>query len=555
MAMASRWDGVVLGSARMLFEAGTAIGRDDGELLDWFLATRSEAAFAAVVARHGAMVLRVCRGAARDEQDAQDAFQATFLVLARRAGSIRRRESLASWLYGVARKIAVRARADAIRRRWKERQVVSGATAEAPPDPPSADHTALYEEIDRLPGTYREPIILCYLDGMTYEAAARHLDCPLGTLSIRLKRARERLRLSLTRRGVAIPAGLLGVGLAPSLAPAAVPSALATLAVRSALISVGSKAMVVGTVPTPVASMAGRMTMMMRFKTFAVGLLVCGGAVVAATGSLALKPTMAARTPPPEPAPAQEPRSWVRAFPGGTTVELVGISTHPSNAGSWCAPEGAPLLTPPYDRATYRATTTQERQIYEVAFRVLNQPGRDEDLQLQTLPPSSSSSSSAGLDSRGLSIPGILTQNFDFSKDQQSCLIRFGLAAGVWKTEAASGGRDMMGLGKKEGSVIFGTALEVEGKTHITVGMADSADQLRVVAVDLKGTEHGPGPGQSVRVKVEDFSQIEQIYNLPLAEIREFRLQSRPYEWMTFDGVSLKPRGEAGAPAQKKGAD
>jgi len=554
--MTSGRDGVELGAVRTLFGSGTSLGMDDDQLLERFLGKpgdAAETAFETLVDRHGPMVLGVCRGTLLDPQDAQDAFQATFLVLARKAGSIRRRGSLASWLYGVARKIASRAKADAARRRARERETALPVIVHPVPGREPEDFAALYEEIDRLPGTYRDPIILCYLDGMTYEAAAVHLDCPLGTLSVRLKRARERLRSRLTRRGVAVPAGLLAASLTPSVASAAVPVALARLAVRSASISMGSKAMVAGVVPASVALMTGRMTMMMRLKTLAVGLLVVGGLAVAVTGSLALKPMVAGGTPVPEPLPLQEARSWVHTFPDGTRVELVGISPHPSKPGSWRTPDGAPLVTPPYDHAAYRSSTTRERQICEVAFRVRNQPAKEENLQLQTVPPSSSPSSSPGLDSKGVPIPGIESQSFDFAKDQSSCAIRFGLAVGAWKTEATSIGRDITGLAREKGSVIFGTALEVGVKTFITVGTDESVDQRRVVAMDLQGKEHGPVRGQSVGV--DHFSQMEQEYNLPLAEIREFQLQSRQYEWATFDDVALKPRGEPGTSANKKGAE
>ncbi len=357
--MSTGREGVVAGSARAVFEGSTSIGMDDDQLLGWFIATRSAVAFEALVARHGPMVLGVCRGASRDEPDAQDAFQATFLVLARRAGSIRRRGALAAWLYGVARKIALRARTDAARRRIREREAAARAAAAVGSGrhPADADVEALLEEIDRLPGTYREPIILCYLDGMTYEAAAAHLDCPLGTLSIRLKRARERLRARLTRRGVGIPAGLLAANLGSGVPPVALPAGLNGLAVRAAMAWTTNQATAAGTVPTSVALMAARTMTTMRNQVFAVGLFALGGVAATAAAALALKPTAPPQATRPEPPQAPAPRSWVRAFPNGTTVELVGISAHPSNPGSWRTPDGVPLATPPYHHAAYRAKT------------------------------------------------------------------------------------------------------------------------------------------------------------------------------------------------------
>ena len=148
----------------------------------------AEAAFEALVTRHGPMVLDVCGHIVCDSHDAQDAFQATFLVLAARAGSIRRRDALAGWLMGVARRVALRSRADAARRRLHERRAAE-KQAERDGDPP-ASWPELHEEIDRLPVRYREPVVLCYLEGVTTEAAALRLGCPHGTVLSRLSRAR-----------------------------------------------------------------------------------------------------------------------------------------------------------------------------------------------------------------------------------------------------------------------------------------------------------------------------------------------------------------------------
>src|SRR5262249_46205514 len=148
--------------------------------------------------------LDICRRALGDPHDAEDAFQATFLVLATRARSIRRRKSVASWLYGVALRVARRARADAIRRRAHERRAAEMAGGEVGPEATDDDRDfrALHEEVERLPGNYREAVVLCYLEGLTLEAAAGRLGCPVGTLGVRLMRARERLRTRLTRRGM-----------------------------------------------------------------------------------------------------------------------------------------------------------------------------------------------------------------------------------------------------------------------------------------------------------------------------------------------------------------
>ena len=181
----------------------------DGQLLERFITQQDEAAFALLVERHGPMVLGLCRRVLRDSHDAEDAFQATFLVLFRRASAIQKRASVSSWLFGVAWRTALRARERRARVRALE-LAASIKTAASTPEPAWDDVAyMLDEEVSRLPEKYREPVVLCYLKGATYEEAALQLGCPKGTVAIRLSRARERLRVSLTRRGVVMSAGVL----------------------------------------------------------------------------------------------------------------------------------------------------------------------------------------------------------------------------------------------------------------------------------------------------------------------------------------------------------
>jgi RNA polymerase sigma factor (sigma-70 family) len=187
----------------------------DGELLERFLGRRDAASFASLVRRHGPMVLGVCRRILRDFHDAEDAFQATFLVLARNARSVRRREALGSWLYGVACRVALKARAQAARRRRHEGRAASGAE-ERPEREAACDDVRpiLDEEVSRLPDKYRRPVVLCYFEGKSYREAARLLGVPAGTASVRLARARELLRGRLALRGVVLSSGALALGLA-----------------------------------------------------------------------------------------------------------------------------------------------------------------------------------------------------------------------------------------------------------------------------------------------------------------------------------------------------
>jgi RNA polymerase sigma factor (sigma-70 family) len=182
----------------------------DGELLQRYLISREEAAFAALVRRHGAMVFAVCQSVLRQRQDAEDGFQAAFLILARKAGSIHRHEGLGAWLQRVAYRVALKARADNLRRQLCEAKTVRAIVAE-----PSSDDLSwgemraiLHEELAALPERFRAPLVLCYLEGLTQEEAARQLGWSAATVKGRLQRGREKLRRRLERRGIALTAAL-----------------------------------------------------------------------------------------------------------------------------------------------------------------------------------------------------------------------------------------------------------------------------------------------------------------------------------------------------------
>ena len=202
-----------------LFGTGVVGDVSDGQLLERFTAgdDADEPAFDALVERHGPMVLRVCRRLLDDPNDAEDAFQATFLVLLRQARSIRHTGSLAAWLHGVAQRVAARARVESARRRRIERHAIKQA-AERNDDPDRLDLEALIDvELARLPRKYREPIVLCYLEELTHEGAADRLGWPVGTVRGRLARARDLLRSRLIRRGITASAALAAVGLVEQL--------------------------------------------------------------------------------------------------------------------------------------------------------------------------------------------------------------------------------------------------------------------------------------------------------------------------------------------------
>jgi RNA polymerase sigma factor (sigma-70 family) len=218
----------MLRCVRQLALKGEIRQMTDGQLLERFVRHRDEAAFEVLVHRHGPMIWRVCRQLLPNSQDCEDACQATFLVLIRKAGSIGRRELLGNWLYGVALRVAGRVRKTALRRQTTQR---AGAEFLAEPARQVAGRPDwlrdLHEVLGGLPAKYRQPLVLCYLEGQTNEEAAQKLKWPVGTLKVRLMRGREMLRLRLVRRGLAVSTAALSAALAAE-ADAALPPGLAT---------------------------------------------------------------------------------------------------------------------------------------------------------------------------------------------------------------------------------------------------------------------------------------------------------------------------------------
>jgi RNA polymerase sigma factor (sigma-70 family) len=219
-------------------------GLSDGELLECFLEHKEEIALEALVRRHGPMELGVCRRVLGHAQDAEDAFQATFLVLVKKAGSIWPRGQVGNWLYGVAYRTALKAKAMHARRRTREKQVMDTHVPKAEPTEIWHDlQPLLDEELNRLADKYRVPVVLCDLEGKSRRQAAHQLGWPEGTLSTRLTRARQLLAQRLTRRGIALSGGALAVILSQNAVSAAVPLALVGTTVKAAtLVAAGSVA-------------------------------------------------------------------------------------------------------------------------------------------------------------------------------------------------------------------------------------------------------------------------------------------------------------------------
>jgi RNA polymerase sigma factor (sigma-70 family) len=208
----------------------------DRELLERFIRRGDQQAFALVVRRHGPMVLGVCQRVLNHSQDAEDAFQATFLVLVRKAGSLARPELLANWLYGVAYRIARKARASALRRRNFDLEVACMTPVEPRDEAAWSELRGLLdEELHRLPDKYRAPVVLCDLEGKTHLKAAEILGWPSGSISSRLARGREMLRQRLVKRNCALPVGLFAILLARNAVAVTVSEQLLGTTVRAAL--------------------------------------------------------------------------------------------------------------------------------------------------------------------------------------------------------------------------------------------------------------------------------------------------------------------------------
>jgi RNA polymerase sigma-70 factor (ECF subfamily) len=280
----------VLKQLQTLYRYGVVGHQSDEQLLDRFVARRDETgeeAFAALVERHGPMVLGVCRRVLGDVHEAEDAFQATFLVLARKANSVIRREKVASWLYGVAYRTATESRYRAVRRRSREARVSKRPRVE-PADPESLAElrAILDQELARLPVRSRGPVVLCELEGLSRQEAAQRLGIPEGTLSSRLARAKAELRDRLRRRGFALSAIALAM-LARETSATTVPAVLIESTIGAAMcVAAGSSA--AGIVPASVVSLTDGVLKAMLLAKLKTIVLALGMTAAVVSGSVVL---------------------------------------------------------------------------------------------------------------------------------------------------------------------------------------------------------------------------------------------------------------------------
>jgi RNA polymerase sigma factor (sigma-70 family) len=283
MTMAQGKHNGVLRQLRRVALRHDGAGLTDAELLECYLTWRGEDAFASLLQRHGPMVLGVCRRVLRNEADAHDAFQATFLVFVRKAASIRHRQLLGNWLYGVAHKTALKAKALDRRRRAKERQAALRPAAMPPDDAAQELLARLDEALGRLPDKYRVPIVLCDLEGKPLKEAARQLGCPQGTVASRLARAREKLARRLACSGVLFSGAVVGTALVQGTMSACVPVSLMVSTVQAATAIAAGNAATAGMISTEVVALtegvvkAMRMTKLRTLTTVVLAVTLLGG--------------------------------------------------------------------------------------------------------------------------------------------------------------------------------------------------------------------------------------------------------------------------------------
>jgi RNA polymerase sigma factor (sigma-70 family) len=280
---------------RAIIDGGTVAGLTDGQLLERFASHRgaeAELAFTALVMRHGPLVFGVCQSLLRNPHDAEDAFQATFMVLARKAGSIRQPDRLGPWLYGVAHRTARRLKDKNARRKsyeaeaavYSDRARPSNGSSQQPSVLANHDEIeALHREIERLPARYKTAIVLCDLQGLTHEEAARRLGRRVGTISSQVSRARERLRRRLDRRGLAYPGGIVAAAI-DSTKPSMLPNVLVGSTVKNVMcLSTGLAA---GSVPVSIVSLSQGVLRSMLFAKIGLISAALVGLGAAATGAL-----------------------------------------------------------------------------------------------------------------------------------------------------------------------------------------------------------------------------------------------------------------------------
>ncbi|HEV3164969.1 MAG TPA: RNA polymerase sigma factor, partial [Isosphaeraceae bacterium] len=342
----------------------------DAQLVEQFATQRDEAAeeaFEVLIARHGPMVLGVCRHMLGNTHDAEDAFQATFLVLMRKAGTIRVEESLGNWLYGVAYKVAARARAGVVQRHWHESRSAAMTSATSDGEPTLRDlEPILHEELNRLPTKYRAPVVLCYLEGLTHDEAAERLGWPLGTVKGRLARARDLLRGRLSRRGITRSAGLVLALFAPEATSSAMPEGLAKLTARAAMQTSTAEAAAAGAASTPAAALADavvRAMVVAKVKIAVAVVMAVGAVTIGADLPPILPPRAQAQEALADDVPGPAPEAAIAPAEGNSAIEADHVPARDEQRTSAVPIAESPAALAAYNEARVRVGRDPEAHV------------------------------------------------------------------------------------------------------------------------------------------------------------------------------------------------
>ncbi len=539
--MQNRKTSSALPHLRAVLTDGSTTGFSDRQLLERFADERArsveasqaaELAFEALVIRHGAMVWGICRRVLGDVHEAEDAFQATFLLLARKAGSLHVDDTLGRWLYGVAHRVAVRARFRAGRRASLGGEVPAIATGDPHGDLEQREIREIVgDEVERLPLKYRCAIDLCYFQGMTHQQAARQLDWPLATVKSRLTRGRLRLRRRLARRGVAPLAAALTTALCKA-SRAAVPPGLVRSIVHSSVPRGAA-----GLPPMVARLMREVLQMMMwqRLKVAAVTTVVFASVMAAALAH------RAPAAPPPRllQAAATFPRQnatdprWTRELSSGTTVEVLAISPYPAGPDTWWRPDGTPLPRSPYNPSANNVQAGENKVARVVVVRITNQPaGETQQWQVKE-----ASVGGYNREKTDGTRAGVLSEWIGvLPRSLRTCTVSFEVAAPAWNTDITLG-TSRGGSASTRASYIW-VPVATEWGTTLTVTHTLRDVSVRLIAVDLNDKEWQPQAKSSL--SVNELSQVEVDFPLSLDRIKKFHVQIRPLQLVEIPGVALE---------------
>ncbi len=538
---------------RALFEAGTTTGLTDTELLERYTVKRAksaeaaaaaESAFATLVDRHGAMVWGVCHRVLGDTHEAEDAFQATFLVLVRKAGSVRVNGSLGRWLYGVAHRVSLRSRSQAAHRRTAIEGIPSPSADDRAGDVELSELRAVVgEEVDALPAKYRCPVELCHLQGMTYDQAARQLNWPVATVKNRLRKGRLRLRAKLARRGLA--PGVVAAGLTTLLtneSRAAIPAKLIHSTARAATASSACA------FSCAVTDLTQRTIKVMRWEklklvaagavaAFGLGLTTHAVSQRAPSGGLLAPPSLQSGSRPRQKTNESNMRDqrFTRSLPSGATIEIIGVSSVPSGPDTWHRPDGTPLHPAPCDRIDDGITSDNCIKRLVVARLSRIPPGADEQWSIIE----SRGGKLVPAKREGETVAGLFCATAAIPADAGICTARFKVAFGPWNINqtkwhyAGSGGTE------DGANYILGDAVATAKGTSLLFIYNIENWPVRLVAIDLAGVEC-PGVISSA-LDGGFWRQINFEFDTPPDQIKDYRLEARPYyEQVEITGVALE---------------